>query len=254
MGLDERLSLGKGLGERLLTNLWEKTREILLHHYLRYCASLLWVNMGTCPAAWPSLCSGRTPHLSTSESDARSPQEHPSSSYKCPPPHVRIVNWNKHATYQQRSTYSVVWKLVYYYSTASLTLLSVVIFHLQMPEEWLLICSLSHPVPSENQPICKISEEIKLVHISRISVCTIEGKKEITTFIIIISSMDLYPSHKFTNQILPYTDLLCSDRIQLQASRAQLSLHLLHVTIMGGRELPDPSVFFYWILITSNIQ
>lgn len=27
LGLEERLSLGKGLGERLLTNLWETERE-----------------------------------------------------------------------------------------------------------------------------------------------------------------------------------------------------------------------------------
>ncbi len=45
------------------------------------------------------------------------------------------------------------------YLNASPTLLSVVRFHLQWPAEWLLICSLSHRVPSEYRPIC--SDEIK---------------------------------------------------------------------------------------------
>lgn len=41
------------------------------------------------------------------------------------------------------------------------------------------------------------------------------------------------------------SDSLCSDGVQLQASGAQLSLYLLHVVVMGGRELPDPPVLFY---------
>lgn len=52
------------------------------------------VYVSTSPAAWPSLCSGRTLHLSAGESDARCHQEHPASSYKSPPAHVRIANWH----------------------------------------------------------------------------------------------------------------------------------------------------------------
>lgn len=44
---------------------------------------------------------------------------------------------------------------------------------------------------------------------------------------------------------LCYFNPLCSDRVQLQASRAQLSVHLVHLIIMGGRELPDPPVLFH---------
>lgn len=40
-------------------------------------------------------------------------------------------------------------------------------------------------------------------------------------------------------------DSLCSHRVQLQACGAQLSVHLLHVIVMGGRELPDPSVLLH---------
>lgn len=44
--------------------------------------------------------------------------------------------------------------------SASPTLLSVVIFRLRWRAEWLLICSLSHPVRSERQPICLNKENI----------------------------------------------------------------------------------------------
>lgn len=43
--------------------------------------------------------------------------------------------------------------------------------------------------------------------------------------------------------------ILCSDRVQLHASGAQLSLHLLHVVAMGGRELPDPPVLLHRVLM-----
>lgn len=43
-------------------------------------------------------------------------------------------------------------------------------------------------------------------------------------------------------------DSLCSDRLQLEASGAQLNLHLLHVTLMGDRPLPESSVHLCWVL------
>ena len=41
------------------------------------------------------------------------------------------------------------------------------------------------------------------------------------------------------------SDSLCSDMVQLQTSGAQLSVQLLNLAIMGGRELPDPPVLFH---------
>lgn len=52
-------------------------------------------------------------------------------------------------------------------------------------------------------------------------------------------------THYSTYTVLYLLDSLCSGRVQLQASGAQLSVHLLHLAIMGGRELPDPPVLFH---------
>lgn len=41
------------------------------------------------------------------------------------------------------------------------------------------------------------------------------------------------------------SDSLCSDMVQLQTSGAQLSVQLLNLAIVGGRELPDPPVLFH---------
>lgn len=43
-------------------------------------------------------------------------------------------------------------------------------------------------------------------------------------------------------------DLLLFDSVQLQVSGAQLSLHLLHVVLMGGRQLPDSPLLLHRLL------
>lgn len=47
-------------------------------------------------------------------------------------------------------------------------------------------------------------------------------------------------------------DSLSSDRLQLQTSGRQPSLHLLHVTLMRKRKLSDLSVLLCWILVVST--
>lgn len=102
MGLGEWLSLDIGLGERLLASLkagkrGERLLQLLsqttLWNYVSvWYEQFHWVYASTCPAAWLSLCLGRTLHLSACESDAHNHQEHPASSYKSPPGHVRIAD------------------------------------------------------------------------------------------------------------------------------------------------------------------
>lgn len=48
-------------------------------------------------------------------------------------------------------------------------------------------------------------------------------------------------NHAFAS---PDSDSLGSGSFQLQAGGAQLSVQLLHVVVMGDRELHDPSVLF----------
>lgn len=40
-------------------------------------------------------------------------------------------------------------------------------------------------------------------------------------------------------------NLRCLDRVQLHACGAKLNVHLLHLVIMGGRELPDFPILFH---------
>lgn len=59
-------------------------------------------------------------------------------------------------------------------------------------------------------------------------------------------------SHASASQALQGSDSLCSDSFQLQASGAQFTVQLVHFAVMGDREIPDPSVFFCRILMTTK--